>query len=120
MAVKANEVSQAELLERDVKIQFDEIRRLRAENEQLKHDLYYTTRRNTELKNYIEEIESAEKEEIADYLSLQREALGFSYRQFAKVIGIDHSSVPNYEKGKGTLKNMRKAVENLKAYRKNG
>jgi DNA-binding transcriptional regulator YiaG len=125
MAVKANEVSQAELLERDVKILFDENRRLRAENEKLgkenellEHDLYYTKRRVTELKNYIDDMENDEKQELAEYLTHQRAALGFTYRQFAKVIGVNHASVPNYECGKGTLKNMRKAVDNLKRFRK--
>lgn len=37
--IKANERSQVELLERDVLIQFLEIRKLRAENEKLKKQL---------------------------------------------------------------------------------
>jgi DNA-binding transcriptional regulator YiaG len=125
MAVKANEVSQAELLERDVKIQFDEIRLLRAENkrlkeenEQLERDLFYSKRRVVELKRYIEESEEEEKGELAEYLIFQREALGYSYRQFGKAIGVSFSALMNYEKGKGNLKNMRKAVENLKEFRR--
>lgn len=37
--IKANERSQVELLERDVLIQFLEIRKLRAENDELKRQL---------------------------------------------------------------------------------
>lgn len=125
MAIKANEVSQVELLERDVKIQFEELRVLRAENkrlkeenEQYKHDLFYSKKQVTELKNRIEESEQEEKLEIGEYLLFQREALGYSYRQFGKAIGVNFASVMNYEKGKGNLKNMRQAVENLKEFRR--
>jgi DNA-binding transcriptional regulator YiaG len=120
MATKANEVSREELLLRDVKIQFDELRALRAENqklkeenEQLKHDIVYTKRQNTEFKNYINDSEREEKQELGFYIKSQREGRKLSYREFARIMGVNHATVMNYENGEGKLKNIREFVEQI-------
>jgi DNA-binding transcriptional regulator YiaG len=103
MAVKANEVSQAELLERDVKIQFDEIRRLRAIVDELREE-------NEKLHERLKGEDQVKKDEIAEYIRNQRLARKLSFGGFARLLGTNGTTIQNYEKSKGKLENMQVLV----------
>jgi DNA-binding transcriptional regulator YiaG len=115
--IKANEVPRIELLERDVKILFDEVRRLQKENESLKNKIELLEAQKAELKARLKPYEDAEKEELGFYIQSQRKALKMSVTAFSRALGISTQTLQNYEKGKGNLDNMREIVKKIKEMR---
>lgn len=127
--VKANETSREELLTRDVYIQFEEIRRVRKENEELKKQIKQYQRDFANLsglvgryKNKIAILESSDEsaEEIGFYIKKQRESLGYSSRAFAKILGISQPTLLSYENARGSLPNAIKLADKIREERKNG
>jgi DNA-binding transcriptional regulator YiaG len=111
MAMQANETSQLELLLRDVKIQFDELRRVRSENDRLREE-------NEQLRERLEGNEQAEKDELAYYIASQREARKLSLNEFARMLGTNSTTLSNYEKGKGKLKAMSELITKIQKLRR--
>ena len=104
---RANETSQVDLLQRDVGILLKEVRELRTENDRLKEQ-------NERLKDRINGNEQAEKDELAFYISSQREGRGFSLNHFARLLKSNSTTLRNYEKGKGNLNAMRDMAERIR------
>lgn len=107
MGLAANEVDQVTLLLRDVEILRNELREVRSENDRLKEE-------NEKLKDQINGNEQAEKDELAFYISCQREARGLSLSSFAKLLDSNSTTLRNYEKGKGKLKAMQELTEKIR------
>lgn len=103
MKKPANETPQIDLLERDVLILFEEVRRLRSENNYLKTV-------NGKLKKHIEESEKEEKEELSFYITNQRKALKMSRDDLGRKSGMSGDTIKNIEEGKGNLIKMREIV----------
>lgn len=99
---KANEVSRVDLLQRDVEIQFFEIRRLRAENDELKLELEY----------YKANAPDAKKE-IAYYIQAQRTARKLSADKFARLLDTNATTIRNYERAEGRLDLMQSLVRKI-------
>jgi DNA-binding transcriptional regulator YiaG len=131
MAVKANETPRIDLLERDLKIMFDEVRRIREENEKLKGGnvsdklkleneklrakVKYLT---DELSHYKDAADFEEKEELAFYIKSQREAMKMSVIEFARLLKLTDTTIRNYEKGKGKLERMQELVIQIRKVRR--
>lgn len=110
MARKANETDQLTLLERDIKIQFDELRKLRSQIDILREE-------NEQLRERLAGEEQNEKDELAYYIRNQREARKMSFTQFARLTGTSTTSLQSYEKGKGKLDNMKELVNDIRKLR---
>jgi hypothetical protein len=116
-AQRANETGRIELLERDVLIQFNEIRELRATIEALQLENMNLAKQVTKYKQQDED-ENGSAEEIGFYIKNQRLALGLSYNQLGRLLGYSGATINNYANGKGNLYKARAFAEKLREFRK--
>ena len=109
---KANEVSQIDLLERDVLVLFEEARRLRSENEALRKQL------KMKGEQAIKNTEKAEKIELGFYIKCQRQAREMTRREFANLVRVSTPTISNYERGQGNLYKMNEVVERIRGLKR--
>ena len=89
-----------------------ELRQLRTANDELREE-------NEDLRERLENNQQSERDELAFFISSQREARKMSLRQFAELIGTNSTTLKNYERAAGNLKEMALMAEKIKEMRAN-
>ena len=119
----ANETSREELLIRDVKILFDENRRLKLDNDVLKKQNLSLTKQLAQYKNMIGKVKEEDKEEFEEigfYIQSQRKSMKLSYGAMARLFDRSATTIENYEKCRGSFKNAKEFAEQIREFRRNG
>lgn len=135
--VPANLTPNIDLLQKDVLILFQEVRRLRTENENLKKTAkntlvcpecgasmvekkpeHYKCPKCGAHAKQITIFDNDERGELAYYIKNQRIAMGLTIPALARLLGISRDTLYNYENGKGRVDNMDRIAHLLRDLRR--